>query len=96
MLVGIAAHPCEGLPSQTATAWRMLDRLSQLSWCQRRAASDRLAVCSTFITQAAKKVSEVGGSLRDVQQLAGHASLQTTQRSIERDFEAKPKLVRLI
>ncbi len=50
----------------------------------------------TFITRAARKVSEVGGSVRDVQQLAGHASLQTTQRYIEGDTEAKRKLVNLI
>ncbi len=50
----------------------------------------------TFITRAAKRVSQVGGSLRDVQQLAGHASLQTTQRYIEGDSEAKRKLVGLI
>ena len=46
----------------------------------------------TFITGAARKVSEVGGSVRDVQQLAGHASLQTTQRYIEGDTDAKRKL----
>jgi integrase/recombinase XerC len=37
----------------------------------------------SFITRAARKISEVGGSLRDVQQLAGHASLGTTARYIE-------------
>ena len=50
----------------------------------------------TFITRAARKVSAVGGSVRDVQQLAGHASLQTTQRYIEGDTDAKRKLVQLI
>ena len=50
----------------------------------------------TFITRAARKVSEVGGSLRDVQQLAGHRSLATTQRYVEGDTEAKRKLVNLI
>jgi len=50
----------------------------------------------TFITRAACKVSDVGGSVRDVQQLAGHASLQTTQRYIEGDTDAKRKLVQLI
>lgn len=50
----------------------------------------------TFITNAARKVSTVGGSLRDVQQLAGHSSLQTTQRYVEGDTEAKRKLVDLI
>lgn len=41
-------------------------------------------------------VLKVGGSLHDVQQLAGHASLQTTQRYIEGDSDAKRKLVSLI
>jgi integrase len=50
----------------------------------------------TFITRAARKVSEVGGSVRDVQQLAGHASLQTTQRYIDGDTDAQRKLVQLI
>ena len=50
----------------------------------------------TFITRAAKKVVEAGGSLRDVQQLAGHSSLSTTQRYIEGDSDAKRKLVDLI
>ena len=36
----------------------------------------------SFITQAARKVSLVGGSLRDVQSLAGHASLTTTIRPL--------------
>lgn len=50
----------------------------------------------TFITRAARKVSEAGGSVRDIQQLVGHASLQTTQGYIEGDSEAKRKLVSLI
>jgi len=50
----------------------------------------------TFITNVARKVSLVGASLRDVQQLAGHSSLQITQRYIEGDNEAKRKLVNLI
>lgn len=50
----------------------------------------------TFITRAARKITEAGGSLRDVQQLAGHTSLATTQRYIEGDSEAKRKVIRLI
>jgi len=50
----------------------------------------------TFITRAARKASEAGGSLRDVQQLAGHASLGMTQRYIEGDSNAKRKLIALI
>lgn len=50
----------------------------------------------TFITNAAKKISTVGGSLRDVQFLAGHSSLQTTQRYIEGDSEARKRVVDLV
>ena len=37
----------------------------------------------TFITNAARNIGRFGGSLRDVQALARHASLATTQRYIE-------------
>lgn len=50
----------------------------------------------TFITRAARKVAEAGGSLRDVQQLAGHSSLAITQRYIEGDTDAKRKLIALL
>jgi integrase/recombinase XerD len=47
----------------------------------------------TFITNAARKISTVGGSLRDVQMLAGHTNLRTTQRYIEPDTEAQKRVV---
>jgi integrase/recombinase XerC len=50
----------------------------------------------TFITRAARKISEAGGSLRDVQMLAGHANLGTTSRYIEHDADAQRKVVALI
>ena len=50
----------------------------------------------TFITRAARRVHDAGGSLRDVQLLAGHRSIQTTHRYIEGDTEAQRKLVSLI
>lgn len=50
----------------------------------------------TFITNAARKISTVGGSLRDVQMLAGHSSLAVTQRYIEGDSEARKKIVDLV
>ena len=50
----------------------------------------------TFITRAARMVHKAGGSLRDVQLLAGHRSIQTTQRYIDADSEAQRKLVSLL
>jgi integrase len=50
----------------------------------------------TFITRAARAVYSAGGSLRDVQILAGHRSIQTTQRYIEGDTDAQRRLVALI
>jgi integrase len=50
----------------------------------------------TFITRAARLVHRAGGSLRDVQLLAGHRSIQTTQRYIDGDSDAQRKLVSLI
>jgi integrase len=50
----------------------------------------------TFITNAARKISTVGGSLRDVQMLAGHRALSTTQRYIEADVEAQKQVVDLV
>jgi integrase len=50
----------------------------------------------TFITNTARKISTVGGSLRDVQMLAGHTNLRTTQRYIEANPEAQMKIVELV
>jgi integrase/recombinase XerD len=50
----------------------------------------------TFITKAARAVHRAGGSLRDVQVLAGHSSIQTTERYIDFDTEAQRRLVQLI
>lgn len=47
----------------------------------------------TFITGAARKISTVGGSLRDVQALAGHSNLRTTQRYIEENGDAQRRVV---
>jgi integrase len=50
----------------------------------------------TFITETSKKISLVGGSLRDIQMMVGHRSLQTTQRYIESDSESQRKVVELL
>jgi integrase len=50
----------------------------------------------TFVTRAARMVHKAGGSLRDVQLLAGHRSILTTQRYIDGDSDAQRKLVSMI
>jgi integrase/recombinase XerD len=81
---------------------RGLSAAAVVVWFHRLYADLGMVGCSShsgrrsFITRAARKISEVGGSLRDVQALAGHASLGTTARYIEADAEAQRKVVALI
>jgi integrase len=76
--------------------------LSVVVWFHRAYAKLGLEGCSshsgrrTFITRAARLVHKTGGSLRDVQLLAGHRSIQTTQRYIDGDSDAQRRLVALI
>lgn len=50
----------------------------------------------TFITEAARMAHRAHGSLRDVQILAGHRSLQTTEAYIAGDEPAQRRLVSLL
>jgi integrase/recombinase XerD len=76
--------------------------LSIVVWFNRAFRTIGLEGCSshsgrrTFITRAAWLVHHAGGSLRDVQLLAGHRSIQTTQRYIDGDTDAQRKLVSMI
>jgi len=76
--------------------------LSIVVWFNRAFKNIGLQGCSshsgrrTFITRAARLVHKTGGSLRDVQLLAGHRSIQTTQRYIDGDTDVQRKLVSLI
>src|SRR5229473_2391075 len=97
---GVRAHP--DWPIIHSERDRGLSAGAVAVWFHRLYASLGMVGCSShsgrrsFITRAARKISEVGGSLRDIQQLAGHASLGTTARYIEADAEAQKKVVALI
>ena len=76
--------------------------LSIVVWFNRAFKNIGLKGCSshsgrrTFVTRAARIVHKAGGSLRDVQLLACHRSIQTTQRYIDGDTDAQRKLVAMI
>ena len=75
---------------------------SIVNWFVAMFAELKLEGCSshsgrrTFITAAARNVHRAGGSLRDVQLLAGHQSIDTTQRYIDGDTIAQRKLITLL
>ena len=50
----------------------------------------------SFITTAARNIHRSGGSLRDVQLLAGHRSIETTESYIDGDTWAQRKLVSFV
>lgn len=50
----------------------------------------------TFITTSARLLAKTGGSLRDIQELAGHRAITTTERYIEGNRDAQRKLVALL
>lgn len=78
---------------------RQMSSHSVVKWFGRLYATMGFEGCSshsgrrTFITFAAREIVAVGGSLRDVQQLAGHRDLKTTQGYIEGSSDAKRKVV---
>lgn len=75
---------------------------SIVNWFVALFAELNIAGCSshsgrrTFITVAARNVHRAGCSLRDVQLLAGHRSIETTQRYIEGQTDAQRRLIRLL
>jgi integrase len=81
---------------------KAMSPISIVIWFSRAYRAIGLEGCSshsgrrTFITRAARLVHKAGGSLRDVQLLAGHRSIVTTQRYIDGDSDVQRKLVSLI
>jgi integrase len=77
-------------PSSIVNWFRQLYRELGLSGCSSHSGR------RTFITNAARLVFKAGGSLRDVQQLAGHRSIEQTQAYIDASARAKRRLIELI
>ena len=50
----------------------------------------------TFITKAARTITQCGGSLRDVQALAGHSSLSMTALYIDQSTDAQARAIRMM
>jgi integrase len=89
-----------GGPVVTSERSGKMTPLSIVIWFARAYEALGLDGCSshsgrrTFITRAARVVHKAGGSLRDVQLLAGHRSIQTTQRYIDGDSDVQRRLDR--
>jgi integrase len=94
------AKPCDHVI--TSERGGPMTPLSIVVWFNRAFKNVGLKGCSshsgrrTFVTRAARVVHKAGGCLRDVQLLAGHRSIQTTQRYIDGDSDAQRKLVAMI
>ena len=50
----------------------------------------------SFATRAARKISQAGGSLRDVQALLGHRWIATTEKYLDQEIDAQRKVTEMI
>lgn len=102
----VVLHRADGRP-RTGPVCRSdrggaLTAKSVVNWFTARYAECGMTGCSshsgrrTFITQTARLLARTGGSLRDVQELAGHRALSTTERYIEGSRDAQRRLVQLL
>jgi integrase len=91
----------DGLVSEPLTPLPMTPK-SIVNWFTQACRQAQLEGCSshsgrrTFVTRAARLVSKAGGSLRDVQQLVGHRSIETTQAYIDGDNDIQRRLIRMM
>lgn len=92
VLTNTNAAPGKPLSAAAVAVWFGTFYRERLGWEGYSSHSGR----RTFVTNAARKASLAGASLRDVQALVGHESLTTTQRYIDTDPDAQRKLVDLL
>jgi len=94
-----ATVPKSGPVLTSARTGQHLKANSVVNWFAVLFAEIGAAGCSshsgrrTFITLAARNAHRAGASLRDVQLLAGHRSIEVTQGYIEGDSDAQRRLV---
>lgn len=83
------AKPGEPLTANAIAAWFRYLYVSRLEWDGFSSHSGR----RTFATNAARKATLYGCSLRDVQLALGHASLSTTQQYLEGNSDGMRRLM---
>jgi integrase/recombinase XerD len=94
-----ATVPRRGPVLSSARTGRHLRANSVVNWFITLYAEIGASGCSshsgrrTFITHAARHAHRAGASLRDVQMLAGHRSIEVTQGYIDGDSDAQRRLV---
>lgn len=94
-----ATVPRRGPVLSSARTGRHLRANSVVNWFIALYAEIGASGCSshsgrrTFITHAARHAHKAGASLRDVQMLAGHRSIEVTQGYIDGDSDAQRRLV---
>lgn len=94
-------HPRDG-PVICSERQRHMTAGSVVNWFCDTYAQIGLDGCSshsgrrTFITRSARLLAKTGGSLRDIQELAGHQAITTTERYIAGNRDAQRKLITLV
>ena len=92
VLVNTHSRPGTPLSAAAVAVWFGDFYRDRLGWEGYSSHSGR----RTFVTNAARKIAEAGGSLKDVMALAGHSDLSTTQKYIDTDPDAQRRVVSLM